>query len=302
MELHEILIEKEKRLESVPDKLATRTESVQKKILKELISELDSLERENGRIKMTNKNMNTINKIAAYITDFIFEQTEYQAALIAFSKEFNIQAGLTQDFFIALQGDFKDKEIYRNNIKLSQKQSIELLAKAGVNQIFINPMKDILQASITSGATYADAIEALTIFVIGNKNKEGTLLSHVKQVAYDGFAFSDRQYVKMISKDLEYEFYQYFGGLVRDSRCFCIQRSNGIFHEKEIEYWGETPSLWDKKPGCDKGGGRIPSTNASTIWTYAGGYHCLHQIIPVLLSAVPKKVINKAVKEGYYVE
>lgn len=298
--LREILQQKEDRLQSIPDTLASQTQKVQKQVLAELISLLDELDKKDGNIIPSTKNIARINEIAEKLSSFIFDDTDYSAGLTQFAKEFNVQAGLTQDYFVQLQDSFDDKKLYRDSLALSQRQTIELLTKAGINQGFINPMKDILQASIISGSAFSNAINVLTDFVLGTENKEGAMLSHVKQVAYDGFAFSDRQYVKLVSKDLEYEFFQYFGGLIRDSRCFCAQRANGYFHEKEVEYWGETPSLWDKRAGCKHGGGRVPETNASTIWTYLGGYNCRHQIVPVLLLSVPKKAVNRAVKSGYY--
>lgn len=297
--LREILQEKEDRLESVPDALATRTEKAQRQILKQLIAELDSLDREDSKIKVTSKNLSKIQQIAERLSDFIFDKTDYSNALKAFAREFNTQAALSNSYMRLIENDFKDKEIYKANLQLSQKQTIELLAKSGVNQVFINPMKDILQASVTSGSTFSDAVSSLTEFVSGTDQKEGALLSHVKQVAYDGFAFSDANYLKLVTKDLNYEFFQYFGGSIADSRCFCVERANKIFHKKEIEHWGETPSLWDKKGACKHGGGRIPETNASTIWTFRGGYRCAHTIVPVAPTQVPKTVMDRARKAGY---
>lgn len=302
MTLKEILQEKEDRLQSVPDEFASKVEIAQKQILKQLIDDLDSLDRQNGKITVSLKNLGKIQGIADKLSRYIFDSTDYSNALKVFLNEFNSQSKLSQNYIQSIQGSFEDKSIYQANLNLSQKLTAELLAKSGVNDIFINPMKSILQSSITSGTTFSDAVSALTDLVIGNKDKEGALLSHVKQVAGDAFAFSDAQYLKLVTQDLGYEFYQYFGGLIADSRCFCVQRANKIFHEKEIEYWGETPSLWDKKGSCKHGGGRVPETDKYTIWVYRGGYGpCLHQFVPVPISSVPKDVINRAIQQGFYV-
>lgn len=299
MTLEEILQEKESRLQSVPDELATKAELVQKDLIKQLIRQLDSLEREDGKIKISTRNIAKIQTIAEDLSKFLFDKTEYSLALKSFAGEFNIQAALSGDYLKLIQGDFQDKEIYKANLQLSQKLTIELLTKSGINQALINPLKEILQSSVTSGSSFGDAISTLTDFIIGTKVKDGTLLSHIKQIAYDGFAFSDRNYLKLVTQDLGYEFYQYFGGLLKDSRCFCVQRAGKIFHTREIEYWGETPSLWDKKAGCSHGGGMVLETTSSTIWTYAGGYNCQHSIVPVAYSSVPKQVIDRAKSAGY---
>jgi len=300
MTLREILEEKETRLENVPEQFANKVEQVQKETLRELISLLDSLEREGSYIAISIDNIAKIQQISEELLSFIFDETEYTQALNSFSKEFPAQAALSREYFDQITKDFVNKDIYKKTLRQSQKQTVELLSKTAINQVFINPMKDVLLASVSGGASFTDTIQALTDIVLGTKEKEGNLLSHVKQVAFDGFAFADRQYMKTAIEDLGFEWFQYFGGRIKDSRYFCVERANGIFHKKEIEYWGETASLWDKPPGSKfHGGGRVETTNKTTIWTFAGGYNCRHQIAPVAESSVPKIAIDRARKLGF---
>jgi hypothetical protein len=73
-----------------------------------------------------------------------------------------------------------------------------------------------------------------------------------------------------------------------------LERVDKYFHVTEIEYWGETPSLWNTcKTKLHKGGGMIAGTNKTTIFTYRGGWQCNHQIIPVSEKIVPKDVIKR---------
>lgn len=297
MTLREILEEKETRLENVPEQFATKVERVQKQTLRELISLLDKLEREGSFIVVSVENIAKIQEISETLLTYIFEDTDYFDALKAFSGEFNGQAKLSREYLDQIAKDFDNKELYKTTLRNSQKQTIELLSKTSVNQIFINPMKDVLLASVSGGASFTDTIQALTDIVQGTPQKEGNLLSHVKQVAFDGFAFADRQYMKVTSEDMGFEWFQYFGGRIKDSRSFCVERAGGVFHKKEIEYWGVTPSLWDKPPGSRfHGGGRVLETNKTTIWTFAGGYNCRHQIAPVAESSVPQAALERAAK------
>lgn len=300
MTLREILEEKELRLENVPMAFADKTEEAQKEILKRLIRNLDKLERDGGLIVISIENLSAVQEISEDLLSFIFDDTEYAEALKTFSSEFSEQARLSREYLSIIQPDFEDKKLYKQNLKQSQKQAIDLLARAGVDQAFIKPMKSILQASIASGGSFTDAVGALSDYVVGKGKKEGALLSHAKQVAFDGFAFTDRQYIKTISEDLDFEWFQYFGGKIKDSRYFCVEHSGLIVHKKEVQYWGDTPSLWDKPPGSKfHGGGRVLETNKTTIWTYAGGYNCRHQIVPVATSSVKKKDKDRAKKLGF---
>lgn len=296
--LREILLEKEQRLESVPDAFTSKVETAQQELLRKLIREIDSLSRTGGSIDITVENLAKIESIAEELSRYLFEDTDYSESLKEFVKEFNTQAKLSREYLYQIER-FENKELYKKTLQTSQKQTIELLGKAGINQSLLPPIKNILTASITGGASFGDTVHALTEFMIGNKQKLGQLVSYTKQIAYDSFAFSDAQYFKTVSEDLGFEWYEYFGGQLEDSRCFCVKRVHGIFHRNEIEYWGETPSLWDKTVGCDHGGGRVLETNKTTIWVYRGGYNCRHQLAPVAESSVPKKYLEAAKKGGF---
>lgn len=296
--LKEILLEKEQRLESVPDDFATKVEQTQMELLRKLIRELDNLERTGGMIDVTVSNLAKIEEISEELTRYLFNDTDYSASLKEFVKEFSTQAKLSREYIYQIER-FENKELYKTTLANSQKQTLEMLGKAGINQALMLPLKSLLSASVSSGASFSDTVNALTEFMDGNKTKLGTLSHYTKQIAYDSFAFTDAQYMKTVSEDLGFEWYEYFGGQLEDSRCFCVKRVGNIYHRNEIEYWGETPSLWDKMVGCDHGGGRVLETNKSTIWVYRGGYNCKHQLAPIATSSVPKSAITSATKAGF---
>jgi len=299
MTLREILLEKEQRLESVPDAFASKVEKAQKELLRELIKQLDSLDRTGGQVDATVANIARIEEITQNLTRYLFDSTDYTEALKEFTKEFSTQAKLNREYMAGIIEDFENKELYKATLQQSQKQTLEMFGKAGINQQLMIPMKDILASSITGGSSFSDMVQVLSDYMVGNKEKLGRLESYSKQIAYDSFAFSDAKYLHTVSEDLDFEWFEYFGGQLEDSRCFCAKRNGHIFHKNEVEHWGETPSLWDKTVGCEKGGGRVPATDKATIFVYRGGYNCRHQIVPVAESSVPKSAKDAAIKGGF---
>lgn len=297
--LEEILLQKEQRYESVPAEFALKSEQVQRDVLNELLSLISQLERDGDKITLSETNLVLIQEISERMLNYTFNDTEYVEALTVFAREFNTQAALSDDYLRKIDTDFEVKTLYKQALVASQTQVIEMLDKTSIDKAFIAPMKEILQVSTSSGASFQDTVKALTQVAVGGKNKDGSLLRYVKQVAFDGFVISDAQYMKVVCEDRGYEWFQYFGGTIQDSRCFCMQRANGIFHKKEVEHWGATPSLWEKQLGCTHGGGRIEATNEQTIFSYRGGYNCRHQLPPVLTSQVPDKWIQRAKQKGY---
>lgn len=289
--LAEIIAKKAQRLEEIPDELISSVEKIQKTIFDDLIILIEDLETVDGKIVLSNRNLMQVEIIVNKLSETVFG-SQYLEAVGSFAAEFNTQAELNKEYFEKILGDeFIDKALYDNILKASQKNAVELLSDAGVNNAFLNPMKDILNTSVSTGQSFGDAVKALRAFVEGNSEVDGTLLRHVKQVARDGFSFADRQYTNIIANDIGLEFYLFFGGSVRDSRDFCTHRKGKYFHKKEIEGWASLN--WQ---------GKAQGTTKSTIFVVCGGYNCLDSLLPVSTKRVPKEVIQRAIDKGYYKE
>jgi hypothetical protein len=289
--LKEIIQKKSQRLEEIPDKLISSVEKTQKKIFDELIILIENLETKDGKILLSNNNLMKVEIIANRLSESIFG-SEYLEAVGSFAAEFNTQAQINNQYFEKILGDeFIEKALYDNILKASQRNAVELLSDAGINQAFINPMKNLLNTSISTGQSFGDAVKSLRVFVEGTEEVDGVLLRHVKQVARDGFSFADRQYTSIVANDIGLEFYLYSGTSVRDSRDFCLQRKGNYYHKKEIESWASLS--WQ---------GKAQGTTKSTIFTTCGGYGCLDSLLPVSTKSVPKVVIQRAIDKGYYKE
>jgi hypothetical protein len=112
---------------------------------------------------------------------------------------------------------------------------------------------------------------------------------YAKQNAYDFYSISNAQYIRQVSEDYGFEFYEYIGVDVKGTRSFCKTRNNKIYHKREIQEWASLD--WD---------GKARGTNETTIFAYRGGYNCGHQIIPVATEDVPEDVLNRAIAAGFY--
>lgn len=288
--LKEILAEKESRLDNVPDALLTEVQKAQKTMLGELSKLMDRLDTEDGKILLTKKNLGLIETIGSKLQEALM-QGEYIGAVKDFAKQFPGQADLSNQYFKKVFGDdFEDEKIFQELVKNSQQQALKLLDTDAVQATFIEPLKDVLRSSVTTGSSFAQTVQTLTNFIQGTPELDGKLLKYVKQVSYDGFAIADRQYTKAVGEQLGIEWYRYSGGTISDTREFCKDRHGKYFHKKEIEKWGDIKQ-WQ---------GRRDGTNDSTIFAYAGGYNCKHSILPVSIEVVPKSDIDRNIKNGNY--
>lgn len=177
-------------------------------------------------------------------------------------------------------------------IKSLQKNAISevetLLANEGLELTLKKPIIDILNQNINTGASFVDLQEQIRQFILGDSKLEPTLSRYAKQITNDALFNYSRAYQEAVSMGAGLQFVVYSGGTQDDSRDFCTARSGKYFHKKEVEKWAS--QTWQ---------GKRKGTTSSTIFIYAGGYNCKHQIIYVSEVSVPKSVINMAKQAGY---
>jgi hypothetical protein len=95
------------------------------------------------------------------------------------------------------------------------------------------------------------------------------LQNQLKTAVADSIMISNRQYLEVISEDLNISYYIYSGTIISDTRPFCAARAGKIFKKSEIESWAKLS--WS---------GKMPATDKNTIFSYCGGYRCRHSCWP----------------------
>lgn len=288
MTLKEIIRLKIDRLDSIPDQFVGVTEKIQIKLLKEALDIISQMENMNGQLLSSLKNFQLIERLSTILQSSLSEG-EYSQALHDYARELLRQGALTNQYY---EMAFTDEFVFTPEYKIIQENAIkQTLSQFGTDAIqaqFIEPLKQQLGAVITSGSSMTEAIQNMTDYITGTPEVDGRLLRYVKQTAYDGFAIADRQYTTAVSNDLEAEWYLYEGGVLRDSRPFCVERHGHYYHIKEIEKWANLD--WQ---------GKRAGTNASTIFVFCGGYNCKHSLLPVSAKIVPLADIERVRAKGY---
>jgi len=298
--LEKLIQERIDRLESVPATLQSVIDKQDEKLFKQILKDLGALKTVDGKIVASKENLAKINGILENLKRTLFG-SDYLDAIKNFAGEIQTQANLNNKILESVVGSFEDDELYKATVQSSQKNALLLMDESAVAHNFLNPLAQILTNSIVSNTSYTQAVATLRENMVG----ENALMSrYAKTIITDTFAISDRQYNQLISKQHGIEFYRYDGGKIKTTRYFCCVRSNKIYHTKEIASWGDKPSLWNKgtESGCSEkhGGGMNEDTNSATIFSYLGGYNCMHILVPLATEYVPQSVKDDAEAKGYY--
>lgn len=214
-------------------------------------------------------------------------QSGYNDAVNEFVGTFSEIDLANHNYFASISDLFKPNRAFITSL---QNQTITTLESAilneGLKANIKQPLLNIISQNINSGGSYSGFLEQLRSNIIGDKN-EGKLLRYSRGILNDTLFNYSRAYQQSVTEDLGLEFYLYSGGITKDTRQFCADRSDEFFHQLEIEAWAN--ETWQ---------GMNPDTTSSSIFIYCGGFGCKHSLIPVHISLVPQDVIQRNIELG----
>lgn len=288
MTLEELIDEKIKRLDEIPELLISNVANSEKDILKKVLEKLDSIERNRGKIIISSKNVTIINEIINELPKIV-TSSDYKFYVKEFIKEFDVEKEITDSILKEAIEKAIIKDIQEDIIGVYKKKAaIDLIGSNSITAVFSKPIQSILTQSLVNGESYIDMSEKIRNIVVGNKDVDGVLTRYSKQIASDLYSGNDRAYTEAISNENNIEFYRYAGRRIKTTRRFCKERLEMYWHIKEVKQWGNINN-WQ---------GRISGTNSNNIFVNLGGHNCRHSLIPVSLFSVPKSTLQRNIKNG----
>ena len=296
----ELAKKKVRRLTTIPDDFLSKIPRAESQVYDSVIDLLSRLEIKNGAYVISSKNLKRASEISRLLKEVLLA-SDYTKYVAEFAREFDTQATISDDLFKKTFPAFTASEMALSVNQIAKREAIDLLLNRASDAEFIAPLRDIIEQAVINGSGYQETLKSIRTFVVGNDEIDGKLERYSRLYAHDSFAIADRSYTSVVSEELEAEWFFYLGDVIDSSRPFCIERHGQYFHYKEIEAWGAGRKTGDLK--WPKGGtwsGKIPETNSTTIYSYAGGFGCLHSVLPVSVFAVPKEVIERNIANGNY--
>lgn len=274
------------RLETIADKaqtgLSSAVNKTQGRLYDDMQALLSRLELDgDGLIKQSQANRKLLQK-ADSVFDKAMKQSGYYNQLNTFADSVVRLTAANEEYFNFIIDAFTVDAHY---IKSLQKEAIlniqNLLTNDGLESQLKRPLKEILSQNVNTGASFADLLKQVREFIKGTPDLDGKLLRYSKQISRDTLFNYSASMQESISQNAGLDWYVYLGGIMDDSRDFCIARHNRYYKKKHVEDWAKLN--WQ---------GKRAGTTSSTIFIYRGGYNCLHSLIPVSESVVPDEFKN----------
>jgi hypothetical protein len=284
-DIKELYEQKSKYLTSQRGSLQRSVKDMQEKlfnrVLVDIVSELDT---DNGKIKQTRKNIRLINELNAVYDKF--NRVNQFSLIQNFAKSLlGINKLNTNYFKAAATGVPKSKftdvvnktnDFMTTRIGIGAKNEIVeggFLDSFIKDRTVVNDMKNLTIRSVTGQMDMSEYKILLKHKVIGTETNLGGFERYYNTFAYDQYNEYDRAYGSILSKEFKLNYAVYTGGLIEDSREFCIEHNSKVYTREEISKFGEwhdskgqIPNYIAKFPGYN------PEINC-------GGWGCRHELI-----------------------
>lgn len=268
------------RAEEALSKSVTKT---QRQLFNQIQAMLTGLELDaEGLIKQSGANRKLLQKVDR-VFDKAVKKSGYYNALNKYVGNFDKMAGVNNEYFSFIVDNFTPDAHYLKSLQKTSISTVEnLLANDGLELQLKQPLKEILNQNVNTGASFGDMLSQVREFITGNADREGKLLRYSKQISRDSLFNFSASMQESVSEKAGLNYYYFSGGLMDDSRPFCVARAGKYYSKKEIEDWAKLN--W---------AGKRAGTTSSTIFIYRSGYNCTHSYIPVSEAIVPKEVIER---------
>lgn len=175
-----------------------------------------------------------------------------------------------------IEGEFDlsaESEMLRDTLNAGQVE-VEGIASEDIRSASRDISTDIASLIvflIVAGSSRSAIEDSLEELIVGNSSKLG-VVSHNTNTRFDSvFSAVVRSYAYSIYTLLGFNEFRYEGGLIQDSRPFCVERNGNTYTTEQVKSWADLPQ-WR---------GRMPGTTKETIFFYLGGYRCRHWLVPI---------------------
>ena len=257
-------------IETVPDDFVEAVEALRPGLVRELVKIIASLDSKGGRLVYSEANLLQIESIIEAMGGYLFSpEAQYLQALTTFIEAQGVSAALTNEALGVISNP-----LYDALLSQSQFNTIKLFDKVAIETNIGNRIRSAITSAISGEASVAQTISNLQDYVGGSEVGLPALTRYVKAQALTAYGMADANYVTTVGKAEGIERWLYLGGLVEDSRPFCVARAGKEFTTEEVLAWpAEEGYQWD---------GMINPTDESNIFSNRGGWNCSHILSPVL--------------------
>lgn len=275
--------------------------AIEKQMYARVLELMADLDKSNGRLKISAKNIRIIGQIRRELNAIILTP-KYRKAVADFVDSFDAIEQLQIGYFDTIVDGYQANSV----MKALKAETIEAVKSnmldVGIQYNISQRIADTLRQQVTSGGKYSDLVDNIRETMVGDG--QGALQKYANTYANDALYTYSRQYNTIFTEDAGIEWYQWGGGLQKTSREFCkameaATRPGGCLEYIHVSQFDELISgnvCGKNVPINPKTGlpdGFKKGTTPANFITNVGGWGCKHELMPVSDAVVPESLKKK---------
>lgn len=277
--ISDILKKKEAFIDSQRSKLESSVVKQQSKLFNDIVAELiPALDVKDGVIQESAKNYRLISVLDKTYRDFqVSSANVFLGDIVRATSKI---ASISKNYFQVLGNvpERFDAIVESTNKLINLRLGLDggKLVRGGFLQSFFDSntigtdLKQMTSRAVTSNINLKDYVQMLQDKITGTEEYTGGLERQFQRYGYDLYSQYDAAYNKTLGNEFGFTYFVYQGGLVKDSREFCVEHNNKVYSVEEAQHWCEWRSPTSgEKPTYMCYDGYDPLIDR-------GGYNCRH--------------------------
>ena len=260
----EIQKTKEEFIIKQQDRLLSDASELEKKLFNTILNKfIEKLVADNGIISSTENDPVELTRAL----DKVFEEFKKQMYVISgqVQKDFTKVLDLTSQYYSFYGVEGKKYSEIKTNVYDYMSSRIGIDSKGNYvkggfldqlvqDDTLRNDVKKATLNAVTGGKSLPEFTKSLQVQITGSDNVDGALVKYYKGFAYDTYQQFDRSTNKQFATNLGLTVFVYTGGLIDDSREFCIKKNRKVFTEEEANsQWPDDKDLLKTKAEKEAG-------------------------------------------------
>jgi hypothetical protein len=227
-----------------------------------------------GQIEAGKDFIKQLNKLTVDVLDLLQKDPKFTGPVSSFVKNVNGISDAIGDF----QKSVNDIKVPSLSVekKIVIDETIDKMLDNGLNQKFVQPLRDLVYQNVTSGLSLKEAREQIKEFIQGGKDVTGKLGSYLEQTAVQAVDAYSGIINKKLLETFDYDGLLMTGSLIDNSSPQCRYVVEKLKGKITRENWKEVEAIGKKQNGW------IDGTTFDNVPLNKLHWGCRHNFFPMI--------------------
>lgn len=250
----------------------------------------DNVDTKDGQLVANDKAAKALQNFSDFYLSALADIAEYKGSVSGYLKNLKSISTLITDFQKS-----EGIDVSKANIGAVQEivvsELIDRYTENGLNDGFVQPLRQLLYNNITAGMNKKQAMQFLRDYISSGKDTSGKLHQYIEQTAQQGVDSYSGAINTRIMQTFSIDSYIMSGSLIKTSspQCrYCINKLGGIIDRDD---WPSIEKIAEEN-------GLIDGTNFENLPVNKMHWGCRHEFSPIILTQAQRaKILSSPTNE-----